>query len=85
MYDRDNVMLPKDDMRVLYAVMRACDKLANDPACQWRYTLTAGDMLVFDNGRVLQGRGPFEGRRKMAGSYLNREDYESAVRVSGLC
>ncbi|MDB2324311.1 TauD/TfdA family dioxygenase [Alphaproteobacteria bacterium] len=84
-YDRDTVMLPKDDMRALYAGIRAFDKLANDPAFQWRYTLTPGDMLVFDNWRVLHGRGPFEGRRKMAGSYLNREDYESAVRVSGLC
>ena len=83
-YDRDTVTLPKDDMRALYAGIRAFDRLANDPRLQWRYTLQPGDMLVFDNWRVLHGRGPFRGRRRMAGSYINREDYESAVRVNGL-
>jgi trimethyllysine dioxygenase len=83
-YDRDTVTLPKDDMRALYAGIRAFDRLANDPRFQWRYTLQPGEMLVFDNWRVLHGRGPFRGRRKMAGSYINREDYESAVRVNGL-
>ena len=57
---------------------------ANDPSFQWRYALQPGDMLVFDNWRILHGRGPFRGRRKMAGSYINREDYESALRVNGL-
>ena len=84
-YDRDTVKLPQDDMRALYAGIRAFDKLANDPAFQWRYTLQPGDMLVFDNWRVLHGRGPFQGRRKMAGAYVNREDFESAVRTHGLC
>ena len=83
-YDRDTVTLPKDEMRSLYAGIRAFDRLANDPRFQWRYTLQPGDMLAFDNWRVLHGRGPFQGRRKMAGSYINREDYESAVRVNGL-
>ena len=83
-YDRDTVTLPRDEMRALYAGIRAFDRLANDPGFQWRYTLQVGDMLVFDNWRVLHGRGPFQGRRKMAGSYINREDYESAVRVNGL-
>jgi len=41
-------------------------------------------MLVFDNWRILHGRGAFQGRRKMAGAYVNREDYESRVRLSGL-
>lgn len=83
-YDRDTVTLPKGDMRALYAGIRAFDRLANNPLFQWRYTLQPGDMLVFDNWRVLHGRGPFQGQRRMAGSYINREDYESAVRVNGL-
>jgi trimethyllysine dioxygenase len=33
---------------------------------------------------VLHGRGAFRGRRKMAGAYLNREDFESCVRHHGL-
>ena len=83
-YDRDTVTLPKDGMRALYAGIRAFDRLANDPRFQWRYTLQPGDMLVFDNWRILHGRGPFGAGDKMAGSYINREDYESALRVNGL-
>jgi trimethyllysine dioxygenase len=83
-YDRDTVRLADDDMRALYAGIRAFDSMANDPAYQWRYTLEPGDMLIFDNWRVLHGRGAFSGRRKMAGAYLNREDFESSLRKCGL-
>ena len=83
-YDRDTVRLADDDMRALYAGIRAFDGMANDPAYQWRYTLEPGDMLVFDNWRTLHGRGAFHGRRKMAGAYLNREDFESRLRSCGL-
>lgn len=83
-YDRDTVRLADDDMRALYAGIRAFDRMANDPSYQWRYTLAPGDMLIFDNWRVLHGRGVFRGRRRMAGAYLNREDFESSVRSCGL-
>ena len=83
-YDRDTVRLADSDMRSLYAGIRAFDGMANDPAYQWRYTLAPGDMLVFDNWRVLHGRGAFRGKRKMAGAYINREDFESRVRACGL-
>ena len=83
-YDRDTVRLADDDMRALYAGIRAFDAMANDPSMQWRYTLQPGDMLVFDNWRVLHGRGAFRGQRKMAGAYINREDFESRVRSCGL-
>jgi len=83
-YDRDTVRLADDDMRALYAGIRAFDGLANDPRMQWRYTLAPGDMLVFDNWRVLHGRGAFRGQRKMAGAYINREDFESRARSCGL-
>ena len=83
-YDRDTVRLKDEDMRALYAGIRSFDGMANDPAYQWRYTLKPGDMLVFDNWRVLHGRGAFRGKRKMAGAYVNREDFESRVRSVGL-
>ena len=83
-YDRDTVRLNDAEMRSLYAGIRAFDGLANDPTFQWRYTLAPGDMLVFDNWRVLHGRGAFRGKRKMAGAYINREDFESSVRSHGL-
>lgn len=83
-YDRDTVRMSADDMKALYRGIRAFEALANSPDYQWRYTLSPGEMLVFDNWRVLHGRGAFQGRRKMAGAYVNREDYESRVRTNGL-
>jgi trimethyllysine dioxygenase len=83
-YDRETMRLADDDMRSLYAGIRVFDSMANDAAYQWRYTLAPGDMLVFDNWRVLHGRGAFQGRRKMAGAYLNHEDFESCVYSHGL-
>ena len=61
----------------MYQGIRVVDSMFNDRANQWRYTLAAGEALVFDNWRVLHGRTAYKGRRKMAGAYLNREDLES--------
>ena len=76
-YDRDIMRLPDDQMLRMYQGIRVVDSMFNDRANQWRYTLAAGEALVFDNWRVLHGRTAYKGRRKMAGAYLNREDLES--------
>jgi alpha-ketoglutarate-dependent taurine dioxygenase len=43
-----------------------------------------GRLLMFDNWRVLHGRGSFTGSRRFLGCYLNHEDLESAWRVHGI-
>ncbi len=68
-------------MTVLYRAIAAFDRLANDPAMQWRRGLRQGDLLVLDNWRVLHARAAFSGIRRMAGCYLNREDFESRLRL----
>ena len=80
-YDRKTVRLAETDMRHLYSGIRYLDRLYNDPAYQWRHQLQPGQMLIFDNWRVLHGRGAFQGKRKMAGAYLNREDYLGALKM----
>lgn len=82
-YDRAPFRLPEPDMTTLYRAIAAFDRLANDPALQWRRGLRAGDLLIFDNWRVLHGRTAFSGQRRMAGCYLNREDFESRLRLVG--
>ena len=77
--------LCEPDMSLLYAGIRYLDCLFNNhPSYQWRYQLQAGQMLIFDNWRILHGRGAFEGKRKMAGAYINREDFMSALRKNHL-
>jgi trimethyllysine dioxygenase len=47
---------------------------------EWR----PGHLLLFDNWRVLHGRGAYTGSRRFLGCYLNHEDLESAWRVHGV-
>ena len=71
-------------MTHLYYAIRYLDRLFNNRNYLWRDQLKPGEMLVFDNWRILHGRGGFEGKRKMAGAYINREDFVSALRKHDL-
>jgi len=83
-YDRATMRLSEPDMSQLYAGIRYLDHLFNAPAYQWRYQLQPCEMLIFDNWRLLHGRGAFQGQRKMAGAYINREDYLSSLKTHGV-
>jgi gamma-butyrobetaine dioxygenase len=55
-----------------------------------RYTiklkLQSGDMVVFDNRRVMHGRDAFDasiGRRQLRGCYVDRTEFQSRLRVLG--
>ncbi len=80
-YDRAPFLLPEAEMRAFYAALTAFDRLANDPALQWRHRLAPGEALLFDNWRVLHGRAAYEGMRRLCGAYLNHEDFESRLRL----
>jgi trimethyllysine dioxygenase len=81
-YDRAPFRLPDDEMRLFYDALRAFEEIANAPENQWRHNLKPGELLIFDNWRVLHGRGAFSGQRSMAGCYVNREDFESCIRLA---
>ena len=78
--DRAPFLLPEDEMVLFYDAIRAFDEIANDPAMQWRHTLAPGEAMLFDNWHVMHGRTSYTGRRKLCGSYLNHEDFESRLR-----
>ena len=83
-YDRATTRLLEPKMTQLYSGIRYLDRFFNSSDFQWRHQLKPGEMLVFDNWRLLHGRGAFEGKRKMAGAYINREDFVSALRKHDL-
>lgn len=80
-HDRAPFVLPEPQMTRLYGSLAVFDRLANDPANQVEFGLRPGEMVVFDNWRLLHGRKAFQGQRRMAGCYLNREDFESRLRM----
>lgn len=82
--DRAPFLLPHDEMVTLYEALTAFDRMANDPAFQWRHVLRPGEALLFDNWRVLHGRTAYTGVRRMCGAYLNHEDLESRLRLAAV-
>jgi trimethyllysine dioxygenase len=80
-YDRAPFRLPDADMRAFYRALRSLEALANDPRLQWSHPLRPGEVLLFDNWRVLHGRAAYQGERRLCGCYLNREDFESRLRL----
>ena len=81
-YDREPFLLadPAEWGRFADAYDRFGELVSREE--RWlRVPLSAGEMLMFDNWRVLHGRGSFTGSRRFLGCYLNHEDLESAWRV----
>ena len=80
-YDRAPFRLPDAEMRAFYRALKAFEALANAERLQWRHPLRPGEVLLFDNWRVLHGRAAYQGARRLCGAYLNREDFESRLRL----
>ena len=76
-------MAAKDIPRA-YAAMRRFSQVAHDPALQMRYPFAVGDLVGFDNRRVLHGRDAFDavgGTRHLRGTYIDHDDVYSRLRV----
>ena len=76
-------MDPKDIPRA-YAAMAVFSRLAHDDRFQLRFPFVPGDVVGFDNRRVLHGRDAFEpseGSRVLRGTYLDHDDLYSRLRV----
>ncbi|MCZ3387250.1 MAG: trimethyllysine dioxygenase, partial [Actinomycetia bacterium] len=79
--DRAPFLLPLEEMVAFYDAIRALDNLSNEHRLQWRHQLEPGEAMLFDNWRVMHGRASYQGGRKLCGAYLNREDFESRIRM----
>lgn len=76
--------LPEAVMEDFYRALATFWRLLRDRRFQLRPRLEAGEMLAFDNRRVLHGRDPFApqtGRRHFQGCYIDRDNIESRLRL----
>ena len=80
-YDREALSPHLNNLQQIYEALAYFETLASSEQYQWKYILKPGEMIIFDNWRVLHGRDAFIGERKLAGCYINREDFESALRL----
>ena len=80
-YDRAPFNLPRPRMTTFYRALKLFNELINDPANEITMRLAPGTALLFDNWRALHGRRAYQGYRRLCGAYLNKEDFESKLRV----
>lgn len=75
-------MSPQDQPRA-YAAMRCFSRLAASERFQIDYPFAPGDLVGFDNRRILHGRDAFEsgGERHLRGIYIDHDEVRSTARV----
>lgn len=73
-----------DRMTELYRAIRAFTTRLRSGEFTLRFRLQPGDVMTFDNHRVLHGRDSFDpqsGERLLQGCYVDRDDYLSRLRL----
>ena len=83
-YDRADFRIENKLMIKFYQAIKKFDSLVNDQKSQWKHILKPGELLIFNNWRILHGRSSFKGKRKIAGCYINKEDFDSICKVNGI-
>ncbi len=76
--------LPADQVVPVYRALHAFAARLKDPANVLQFRLRPGDMMVFNNRRVLHGRAAFDpntGPRKLQGCYVDLDEWHSRIRV----
>ncbi len=76
--------MDRSDISRGYAAMKKFSELAAAQRFQMAYPFAPGDMVGFDNRRILHGRDAFSsgGKRHLRGIYIDQDDIRSFVRVA---
>ena len=81
----DDIPLMSDaDTRRYHTARKRLGLLFEDPRYELRFRLEPGQLMMFDNNRVLHGRtsfNPAEGHRQLQGCYIDRDGPRSQYRV----
>lgn len=76
--------LPADVMESFYRAYRKILQMTRSDEYVITTRLEAGEMVIFDNRRVLHGRAAFDpntGYRHLRGCYVDRGEFDSRIRV----
>lgn len=76
--------IPPELMQAYYRAYQTFMKMTKSADYKISIMLTGGEMVVFDNRRVLHGRDAFDpqsGARYLHGCYVDRGEFESRIRV----
>jgi len=80
---RTSPHMDQADIPRAYESLRVFATMARDPRFQLVYPFRPGDLVGFDNRRILHGRDSFEsaGTRHLRGCYADHDDFYSRLRV----
>jgi len=81
---RGPIDVPSHQTMALYKAYRCFIQLTREVEFQFFHRLNAGDLIVFDNRRVLHARNAFDlktGMRHLQGCYVDRDELLSRIRV----
>ncbi|UYG09266.1 TauD/TfdA family dioxygenase [Halomonas sp. M4R1S46] len=73
-----------EDVEPAYEALMTLQRLLRDPAFAIRFTYRPGDLVIFDNRRLLHARDAFEGasgHRWLQGCYMERDEIRSRYRM----
>lgn len=80
----DLIDLPSGVVGPWYRAYRRLMQLTRSPEFRLTFKMRAGEMVTFDNRRILHGRTEFDpssGRRHLHGCYVDRGEFESRLRT----
>ncbi|MEL7119890.1 MAG: TauD/TfdA family dioxygenase [Bacteroidota bacterium] len=71
-----------EQLKQYYKAYQTFEKMMHDPKYQYIFKLEAGDLILFDNERILHGRTEYtlNGERHLQGCYANRDGLVSKWR-----
>lgn len=73
-----------ENMEPAYEALMVLQEMLRDPAFAIRFTYQPGDLVIFDNRRLLHARDAFEGtqgHRWLQGCYMERDEIRSRYRM----
>ncbi|WP_119303929.1 TauD/TfdA family dioxygenase [Dongia deserti] len=77
-------LLPPQELDRFYAARRLLDRALRSSEFEIKFLLSPGELVMFDNRRLLHGRTAFDprsGLRHLQGCYIDRDAIESQYRV----
>lgn len=75
--------MEEEPMLAFYQAYQLLMRRLRDPMYMIQFKLNAGEMVAFDNRRVLHGRTAFDpntGQRQLFGYYIDRSEFDSRIR-----
>lgn len=77
-------VLPAHQMSAFYDAYRALGQALQDPTARIEFRLGPGQLMMFDNQRILHGRTGYKvGNRHLQGCYADKDSLNSTIRVLG--